>query len=69
MATVTITITDVGTGISVNLESEPGFPGPAAKDQAMTNAQHLGFVALEVINKTCGIQTEEEADGSDGDSL
>ena len=56
MATVTITITDEGKGISVKMESDPGFPGPDAKDQTTTNAQKLAFVAMEAVNEACGIK-------------
>ena len=53
MAKVIITIEDKGQGINVKIESDPAFPGPAAKDQAMTNAQHLGLIAMEAICDAC----------------
>ena len=51
MATVTITITDKGKGISLKIASDPGFPGPAAKDQTVTGAQHLGLIGMDAISK------------------
>lgn len=53
MATVTITLTDEGSSLNIKIESDPSFPGPANKDQTMTNAQHLGLHALDAINKAC----------------
>lgn len=51
MAKVVISIEDNANGnITFKIESEPAFPGPAAKEQTMTAAQRLGMTLLEVVN-------------------
>jgi hypothetical protein len=54
MAKVTITLVDEndkGT-ITVKIESDPGFPGPAAppEEQSVTVAQSLGLQLMEHLN-------------------
>jgi hypothetical protein len=53
MATVIITITDKGKGLNLKIESDPAFPGPAAKDQTTTQAQQLGMFAMEAMAEAC----------------
>ena len=53
MATVIITITDRDPGLKLRIESDPAFPGPAAKDQTTTQAQQLGLFAMEAMAKAC----------------
>lgn len=51
MAKVTITIEDENDAVSMVVNSDPPFPGPANTDQTCTNAQVLGVVAFDAINK------------------
>jgi len=54
MATVTLTITDKPGGkLTIKIASDPAFPGPAAKDQTTTAAQHVGLLGLEAIGEIC----------------
>jgi len=64
MAKVTITIEDDNDAgmINVRIESDPAWPGPAAKDQTMTAAQHLGLVGMEAITKAAKGGEEEPFD-------
>ena len=65
MAKVTITIEDddVEGMINIRIESDPAWPGPAAEDQTMTAAQHLGLVGMEALAKAAkGGEKEESFD-------
>jgi hypothetical protein len=65
MAKVTITVEDDDAAgmVNIRIESEPGWPGPAAEDQTMTAAQHLGLIGMEAITKAAkGGEKEEEFD-------
>ena len=66
MAEVTITIKDEGRGVNIKIESNPPFPGPAAEDQTMTNAQYLGWVAMDAIAKACKSDGGEEEELEEG---
>ena len=61
MAKVTITIEDDDEKgmVNIRIESDPGWPGPAAEDQSMTSAQHLGLVGMEAITKAGKSEPEE----------
>lgn len=63
MAKVTIIIEDNEdqTGISVQVTSNPPFPGPAAEDQTATSAQHLGAYCMEAIAKATGGRRDPDA--------
>lgn len=57
MAKLVITIEDTksasGKGdITMRIESEPGFPGPAAADQTLTPAQELALSVMEVARRS-----------------
>lgn len=59
MAKVTITIEDLPDGkTDVHMESVPGWPGPAAKDQYVTEAQAIGSLFLDFLRKHMGDQEE-----------
>jgi hypothetical protein len=52
MAKVIITIEDTNkkeNQINIRIESDPAFPGPAAKDQTLTHAQECGLIAMQAI--------------------
>jgi hypothetical protein len=49
MATASITITDTAKGVDIKIESDPPFPGPAAEDQTLTNAQGAVIHLLGVL--------------------
>lgn len=63
MAKVIITIEDDDDAgmISIRIESDPAWPGPAAEDQTMTAAQHLGLVGMEAISKAAKGGDKDEA--------
>lgn len=74
MATVTITISDEGVEsdgkntVTIKLESEPAFPGPAADDQTVTAAQNLGLNAWQAIAKmAAGKKGDIELEEGDDD--
>lgn len=61
MAQVIITATDNADGtVSLKIESEPAFPGPAAKDPAHTAAQYLGLIGMEAMMKAAGGESAED---------
>lgn len=63
MATVKIILTDERNNLNLSMESEPGFPGPAAENQDLTNAQ---FIALEAVHKiTDALKHRLDADDDD----
>lgn len=48
MAKVTLVLEDEAAGtVNIKMESEPAWPGPAAKDQSMTTAQLMGIRFLD----------------------
>lgn len=50
MPTVTLTITDgEDEEMSFKVASEPGFPGPAARDQTLSPAQALALAIMHKI--------------------
>lgn len=52
MAKVTVTFEDIEGqegGVNVRIESEPGFPGPAAEDQMLSSAQMMGLRMTEIL--------------------
>ena len=61
MAKVTVTFEDVDEGVSVRIESDPAFPGPAATDEqkdALTDAQHMGLQMTELLTQKLSEQHE-----------
>lgn len=54
MALVTVTFEDVsddqGDGVKVLMKSDPPFPGPAASDQQLTNAQHAAMTCIHMMS-------------------
>lgn len=65
MAKVTLTFEDKpgkSMALGVVIESDPPFPGPAAKSQKLTMAQTAALTAIEAISKTCKTKGVEHAD-------
>jgi hypothetical protein len=74
MAKVTITISDEGeeadgkNTVTIKLESDPAFPGPAAEDQTITSAQNLGLNAWQAIAEmAAGKKGNVELESGDDD--
>jgi hypothetical protein len=58
MATVTITIVDSPDNmLDIGIESDPPFPGPAAMNQVLTEAQMTG---LELVEKVVGVAARKK---------
>jgi hypothetical protein len=51
MPKCTITLTDDGESINAAIESYPAFPGPAAKDQALSPAQSYALYLFEKLHE------------------
>lgn len=59
MAKVTITFEDIDEGVRVNIESEPGFPGPAASQEvqdSLTDAQQMGLRMTHLLTEEMASQ-------------
>lgn len=67
MARVTITLEDTedGEGFGLTVESDPPFPGPAAKDKTCTPAQFVAHSLLEGMVKAAkgSVSFDEEDEG------
>lgn len=60
MAKVTITFEDIDEGVRVNVESEPGFPGPANQEEAeFTDAQQMGLRMVDLLNDEVASQNHD----------
>jgi len=59
MAKVTITFEDIDDGVRVKAESEPPFPGPAAQDQTLTEAQEMGIRMTQMLTEELQRQEQE----------
>jgi len=54
MAKVTVTFEDIEEGVSVNVESDPPFPGPAAskeEKESLTDAQQMGLRMTHLLTE------------------
>ena len=63
MATVTVTFQDVDEGVSVRVESDPAFPGPAAtveEQNALTDAQQMGLRMTQLLTEELNQQQHAE---------
>jgi hypothetical protein len=64
MAKVTVTFEDVEEGISVKVESDPPFPGPAATQEEqdnLTDAQHMGLRMTHQLTAELHENDEEDS--------
>ncbi len=68
MAKVTIQIDDTEDGaINVEIRSEPGFPGGAAEDQTLTNAQMAGLQYMQYVHSEATAAVHECGESCDHD--
>lgn len=54
MAKVTVTFEDINEGVSVQVESDPPFPGPAASQEqkdSLTDAQQMGIRMTHLLTE------------------
>lgn len=59
MAKVTVTFEDIDEGVSVKVESDPAFPGPAASQEeqdSLTDAQQMGLRMTHLLTEEMASQ-------------
>jgi hypothetical protein len=65
MAKVTVIFEDIDEGVSVKVESEPGFPGPAASPEeknSLTDAQQMGLRMTHLLTEEMASQEGHDHD-------
>lgn len=63
MAKVTITFEDHEGGVEVKVGSDPAWPGPAAENQSLTEAQMMGLRVVEILNQLQEAEEDEDEGG------